>query len=451
MAKVRIAGFSTQFELENELVGIGTDNPTNTLQVLGNIDSSNAKAIGISTLTTFDGFVDTKLSLEGSAGAKQGTTSGEIIIEGEVTVSSGTTFTSGPENLTAKDNFTLPGISDDKPTVGTLRFNENFGSLEFYNGLEWKAVNSYIDSGNRGRCLNMGGNPSPNATTKTIDYIEIATLGDAQGFGDLTAAVYGGAAMSDSTRGLVGGGYAAPGGHQMNIDYITIASAGNAIDFGADSTAGWGAQGTSSSTRGVSGGGGLPAGLNTIEYYLFSTLGSKTDFGDLSTTWRGKGTTGLNSSIRSIWSGGYQHPQGVTQSSMEFANTASGGDATDFGEMTTALRFVNGASNPTRGILGGGDAYPNFQYRGMQFVTIATTGSAQYFGDLSNSASSRKGATSNGTRAVFSGGYAPSNYTKQIEYVNFATQSNSMTFGDLSSARIQIASVSDSHGGLGGY
>ena len=131
MAKVRI-GFSTQFELENELVGIGTDNPTNTLQALGNIKSSDAKVIGITTLTTFDGFTDTKLSLEGSAGAKQGTTSGEIIIEGEVTVSSGTTFTSGPENLTVTDNFTLPGISDDRPTAGTTRFNENLGSLEFY-------------------------------------------------------------------------------------------------------------------------------------------------------------------------------------------------------------------------------------------------------------------------------------------------------------------------------
>ena len=36
MAKIRI-GFSTHFEVENELVGIGTDNPTNTKQVLGNI------------------------------------------------------------------------------------------------------------------------------------------------------------------------------------------------------------------------------------------------------------------------------------------------------------------------------------------------------------------------------------------------------------------------------
>ena len=50
MAKIRI-GFSTHFEVENELVGIGTDNPTNTKQVLGNIKSSDAKVIGITTLT----------------------------------------------------------------------------------------------------------------------------------------------------------------------------------------------------------------------------------------------------------------------------------------------------------------------------------------------------------------------------------------------------------------
>ena len=88
MAKVRISGFGSGFELENELVGIGTDNPTNTLQALGNIKSSDAKVIGVSTFTTFDGFTDTKLSLQGSAGAKSGSTSGEISIEGTVTVSS---------------------------------------------------------------------------------------------------------------------------------------------------------------------------------------------------------------------------------------------------------------------------------------------------------------------------------------------------------------------------
>ena len=101
MAKIRI-GFSTHFEIENELAGIGTDNPTNTKQVLGNIHATNAKVVGIATLTTpFEAFVDTKAAISGAGGSKSGSLSGEIIIEGTagVTVSSGTTFTSGPENF----------------------------------------------------------------------------------------------------------------------------------------------------------------------------------------------------------------------------------------------------------------------------------------------------------------------------------------------------------------
>ena len=187
MAKVRI-GFSTQFELENELVGIGTDNPTNTLQALGNIKSTNAKAVGVSTFTTFDGFTDTKLSLEGSAGAKQGTTSGEIIIEGEVTVSSGTTFTSGPKNLTVTNKFTLPKKTTYAPTVGSTRFNENLGALEFYTGTEWRAVNSYVDMGNRGRGLIIGGVDGAGNTISNIQSFQIATLGNTTQFGNLVSA-----------------------------------------------------------------------------------------------------------------------------------------------------------------------------------------------------------------------------------------------------------------------
>ena len=157
MAKIRI-GFSTHFEIENELAGIGPDNPTNTKQVLGNIHSTNAKVVGIATLTTpFEGFVDTKASISGLEGSEQGSLSGEIIIEGSATVSTGATFTSGPENLTVTDSFTLPGISEDNPSAGTTRFNENLGALEFYTGVEWKTVCSYIDSGNRGRGVFGGG------------------------------------------------------------------------------------------------------------------------------------------------------------------------------------------------------------------------------------------------------------------------------------------------------
>ena len=210
MAKVRI-GFSTQFELENELVGIGTDNPTNTLQVLGNIQSSDAKAIGVSTFTTYQGFVDSKARIEASAGAKSGATSGEIIIEGEVTVSTGTTFTSGPENLTVTDSFTLPGISDDRPTVGTTRFNENLAALEFYTGTEWRAVNSYVDMGNRGRGLIIGGVDGSGSTISNIQSFQIATLGNTVQFGNLSSDRLGYAYRASSNiRGFVAGGMSSP-------------------------------------------------------------------------------------------------------------------------------------------------------------------------------------------------------------------------------------------------
>ena len=114
MAKIRI-GFSTHFEVENELVGIGTDNPTNTKQVLGNIHASNAKAVGISTLTTYQGFLDKEAKFGKSAIDinSQAGTLGDIVIDGEVTVSSGSTLCSGVDELSLTDSFSVPTGNTD--------------------------------------------------------------------------------------------------------------------------------------------------------------------------------------------------------------------------------------------------------------------------------------------------------------------------------------------------
>jgi len=69
----------------------------------------------------------------------------------------------------------------------------------------------------------------------TIDYVTIATLGDAQDFGDLTVARRNSAGMSNSVRGVIAGGCttgSGPSGNVNTIDYVTIASLGNATDFG---------------------------------------------------------------------------------------------------------------------------------------------------------------------------------------------------------------------------
>ena len=90
MATIRRTGFGTIFEVENEKVGIGTTgNQTNTLQVLGNTKSSGAAIIGLSTLTTYQGFVDREARFPKGVidnQSQSGSTSGEIVIDGDVTV-----------------------------------------------------------------------------------------------------------------------------------------------------------------------------------------------------------------------------------------------------------------------------------------------------------------------------------------------------------------------------
>ena len=452
MAKVRI-GFSTHFEVENELVGIGTDNPTNTKQVLGNIKSSDAKVIGITTLTTFDGFTDTKLSLQGSAGSKQHTTSDEIIIEGDVTVSSGTTFTSGPENLTVTDSFTLPGISDDKPSVGTTRFNENLGALEFYTGVEWRAVNSYVDMGNRGRGVFGGGQPAVSSGVQTtkIDYIDISSQGNASTFGDLTVSRRSMGCFSSATRGVWGGGRAqTPGWTEYDtMDYVTLASEGNAIDFGNRIAAEYSMGGFSSSTRGIIYG-GAPAS-DDIHYTEIATLGNEVDFGSLITGRRY--SAGCASATRGLMGGG--HPD--AKSSIEFITIASKGNANSFGDLTVGRYGPSACASATRGIFAAGHGSPVHR-KVIDYVTIASEGNAINFGELIGTGGTGNvyGAmTASQIRGVYAGGYSgtpPSGSSvNRIQYINIQSSGNAEDFGDLTHIVYLWEGCSDSHGGLGGF
>ena len=455
MAKVRI-GFSTAFELENELVGIGTDNPTNTLQALGNIRSSNAKAVGVSTFTTFDGFTDTKLSLEGSAGAKQGTTSGEIIIEGEVTVSSGTTFTSGPKNLTVTNKFTLPKKTTYAPTVGSTRFNENLGALEFYTGTEWRAVNSYVDMGNRGRGLIIGGVDGAGNTISNIQSFQIATLGNTVQFGNLQSTKSGATAnASDGVRGITFGGATPTDSNE--IDYYTYASGGTAADFGNTTDARYSMGGVSSSTRGLAAGGWTPNNSNAIDYVEIQTLGDALDFGDLSEGGN-HGNPGMQSPTRGIFCGGYGSFTPDTNSPyaynrMQMVTIASKGNTTDFGNLIVGGARGGAGGNSVRGVYAGG--YFNGINSRIEFVTLASEGNASYFGELTVARRNTAEVADSSTRAVFCGGIAADGTapaaTNYMDYITIASAGNAVDFGDVTGKIKGQGAFSDSHGGLGGF
>jgi len=450
MAKVRI-GFSTQFELENELVGIGTDNPTNTLQALGNIRSSDAKAIGVSTLTTFDGFTDTKARIEGSAGAKQGTTSGEIIVEGEITVSTGTTFTSGPENLTVTDSFTLPGISDDKPSVGTTRFNENLGSLEFYTGVEWRAVNSYVDMTGGGSRGYIAGGYDGSAQIKNIDLIHISTLGNAVDFGEPVAdgKKNNAARASSRTRGFTLSGSTSPGNNNT-ITYFSLSTSGVAEDFG-DATFSNGGAALASSTRAVQAEGSTST--KAMDYIEMATRGNAIDFGDRYVATSEMGA--VSSPTRGLWCGGGAPSGSAPQKQIDSITIASKGSSHHFGDLTTRRgQLGGGVSSGTRGVIAGGGHSPVF-LTSIDYMTIASDGNAVYFGELATGRVEQAGATCNCIRGIFAAGYvsASPNRSNSMEYITIASTGNAMDFGDLTSPRDRVGGgcISDSHGGLGGF
>ena len=134
-----------------------------------------------------------------------------------------------------------------------------------------------------------GGYIKPQSHTKVVDYVITQTKGDATHFGELTVSRGHMGAVSSTTRGIWYGGSIygpdAPAYTFYNtIDYITIASNGNAVDFGDTITAGgvhFTTGGVSNSIRGVWGGGSTPAIQDDITYVTIATTGSGTDFGNL--------------------------------------------------------------------------------------------------------------------------------------------------------------------------
>ncbi len=464
MATIRRAGFGTVFELEDSKVGIGTDAATHTLQALGNIRSEAATDIGISSLTTYQGFVDKEARFttgQTDNQSQSGSTSGEIVIDGDVTVSSATTFTSGPQHLTVTDTFTLPSGDTNsrelKPTAGSLRFNQDFATLEFYTGNNWATVNTFTEMqnspSNRGRGIFAGGRiGSPSVSlTSSIESIQISTLGNSEGFGDMTDTRRNHGSCSSSTRGLmIAGSYG--GSESNNIEYITIASQGNGIDFGDATETDQGESALASSTRGVHATGNTSN--KVMDYVEIATLGNAIDFGDRVISLDEHGA--VSSATRGLFCGGGAPSGTAPNSTIQLITIASKGDATTFGDLTeTRGQLGGGVSDGVRGAVAGGSGSPATKKR-IDYVTIASDGNATVFGDLITGREEQAGAASNRVRGVFAGGKNPNatgTYLKTMESIIIATSGNATFFGDLSIARERIGGgqISDSHGGLGGF
>ena len=452
MATLRRAGFGSIFEVENETVGIGTTGTaTNTVQVLGETKASNAIVSGISSLVTYQGFIDDHTEFGNSnidINSQSGTLGNIEICHGDFNVSSASTLASSVNELTVTNSFSVPtGNTDSRihcHTAGSMRFNEDLGTLEFYTGDQWRTVNSFADNGNRGRGIFGGFGPSP--TSQEIFSINIHSASNAVNFGDLfTTHVSRIKALSSSTRGVFGTG--APSASPVpKLDYITIASEGNGIEFGNLTSAGsdvFSGCMLSSSTRGIIQEATNPT-TNVISFIEIATVGNAVDFGDMKQGVRHGAS--FASPTRGVICGGYRNPQGANYTEFQRITIASKGNSVDFGSLAVVRRGQAGLSNSVRGIQGGGIS--NAVVTSIESLTIASGGDETVFGDLALARRLEGGGCASQTRGIFAGGYSPN--TNIIEFINISVGGNALDFGDLGNAG-STGGLSDCHGGLGGY
>ena len=239
--------------------------------------------------------------------------------------------------------------------------------------------------GNMGRCSSRTRgifacfNQTPSDNSNKIEFVTIASTGNSADFGDLLFTGRYKTGASNQTRGVIFAGkdVVSPSAGKNNINYITIASTGNAVDFGDLTATMIQPMPMQSPTRVVLAGGYNPnpgAYVTTSEFFNFSTLGNSAKFGDMGGNYyAGQGASNATRGIVRI---------GTTLLTLQMATL---GDAVDFGDSTFSLSHGDGNSSSTRAVFGGGYNPSNSPTKGdntIEFVQINTFGNAVDFGDL---------------------------------------------------------------------
>ena len=296
---------------------------------------------------------------------------------GRGVIAGGYNYPSGQLNIIQKIEIATTGNATD------------FGDLArgAYSGGGFASATRGIYAGGRAEA-----SPLPDISTQ-IQYITMSSQGGSNDFGDMS--YQGGTGVrgaSNNSRGLIFGGIF-PGSpastNQNNIDFITIASTGNATSFGSLTTYVYASGTASSPTRAVIAGGQRSTGdqtstltiQNIIEFITIDTQGNAQDFGDLALSLRA--TSGASSGTRAVFAGGYNaSPIGYNQGSnqISYITIASEGDATDFGDLG-GTSFSTSVSNSIRGVFGAGPNDPAHT-NVLEYVTIASTGNGTDFGDM---------------------------------------------------------------------
>ena len=402
------------FNINDGSVGIGTEGSGHgNLKVEGTLKSTNLDVLGVSTFTRYSGFNADEVSVSN----RDLTLSGEYSTTGDIVVDDGASLTVGlgstacvgtVECISVKHHFSVPvGDTAQRNEIsgygeGTVRYNTDLGTMEFFNGNEWRQFLFQADvqksPSSRGRVLIVGGKDSGGTRTSDIKFVNISTFGESLHFGNLNVARRQVGSCGSEIRALTMGGSSAANDTINEIHYYTTASGGDAIDFGD-----------------MMGNGSINSGswqTPVNAFFVDAALSPEQEIQVVKIASKGNTVSWGNRGLQ------------------------SGDQSGDAGR---------GTSNSTRGLFFG----PG-QTTSISCADLTSQGISYDFGEMTE-AKYGVGASASPIRALVYGGWTPTK-VNTIEYVTFATMGDGVDFGDATHHVREVASnVSDCHGGIGGY
>ena len=270
------------------------------------------------------------------------------------------------------------GITDSAPylssrldyfTIQTLGNATNLANSSGYTRVE--------ASGCSGNCRGLYGSgrygpDASNVHTTEIRYMTLISGSSTSTFGQLTQAGRHAGGCSDGLRGVFMGGHSRSG----VIDYVTIATTGNAQNFGDLDGGGAGGAAGNNAVRGV-----YQSHYDDLQYVTIQTTGNASDFGDYTGPGRddNNAATGDEAHDRIVYGPG-EGPS-VAQKRMDYITVSTTGNATEFGNLANGRIKRGGLSDGSRGMWVGSSNPSN--YTQVDYITIANTGNGSDFGDLS--------------------------------------------------------------------
>jgi len=442
MAKIR-RGYSDDFVIKNNKVGIGTSNPQESLDVVGGaLQGQDLKVTGVSTQTGFSGFLRADHQIAENTEFSNINVSS---LSGEIIVGTGVTVTI--------DNLPDGDFGPELITNGS--FISTTSGWTAYNAVisisnEQLKVDDSADAGSWSSAVQEV-NTEPGVKYRLEVGIGTETEGSIYGYYNGRYPSAGTAPYYQSRRydpvGMVTSVYEFIAGEKITSIMLTANNDGishydnvslKKINVPEESRAG----GSQIDTLKVYNTFTPPSGdTNQRPYapkpgefyynYDFKTIEFFDGYG-----WRQVDNT--TRSGRGVFMGGQTLNPTRDLSSMEYINIPSLGNGVNFGEMSEDKQYTAGASSSTRGLIAGGyspGASPSSVVDTIEYITIASAGGSIDFGNLSDARGELDGCGSS-TRGLFMGGEDnPFANMNIIDYVEFATLGDALDFGDITVAR----------------